>query len=80
MIKTLLLAAAAVASLGSSIAASAQDRVDNRDQMEVRHDRQEIRHDRRDIRHDRRMMHGRYFSHGRYYQNRYRHHGQWMYR
>jgi len=32
------------------------------------------------MRHDRRMMRGRYFHQGRYYQNRYRHHGQWMYR
>ncbi len=78
MIKQIILAAAAVAALGTSIAGSAQEM--RRDRMEMRHDRQELRHDRRDFRHDRRAVHGRYFWHGHYYQNRCRHHGQWMYR
>ncbi|QYE35554.1 hypothetical protein KZX46_06155 [Polymorphobacter sp. PAMC 29334] len=81
MIKNLLLAAAAVASLGASIAASAQDRMDVRhDRMEMRHDRRDFRHDRRMMRHDHREMRGRYFSNGRYYHHRFRQHGRWMYR
>lgn len=83
MFKKLLLAAVAVATMGTSIAAEAQPR-DRYDRIERRHDRIERRQDRREFRHDRRQFRqnhrGRYFWHGRYYNNRYRHNGAWMYR
>lgn len=78
MFKQILLAAAALATIGTSVAAQA-DPGEHRGRQEMRHDRGNYGHDRRDYRHNG-MNRGRYFSNGRYYHNRYRHHGAWMYR
>lgn len=83
MFKKLLLAAVAVATMGTSVAVQAYPG-ERHDRREIRQDRRELRHDRMERRHDRREFRqshrGRYFWHGRYYNNRYRHNGAWMYR
>lgn len=79
MIRQILLAAVAAATLGGAVAASAQDRGDQRtDRTGVRHDGGMDRHDgnRMDGRHDDRMnqRHTVMMHHHRHYHHRHYHH------
>ena len=81
MIRRILLAAVALATIGTSIAAEAQPA--RRDHHEARrgNDRHDIRHDRREVRHAKHdQRRHRYFHNGRYYDSRSQRNGIWIYR
>lgn len=96
MIKKFLLAAVAMATLGTAVPAAAQqsDRRERDSRYEQRHDRGEARRGRPDRdqirypgrynnggrRYNNRHYRGRYYNNGHYFQHRYRHHGGWRYR
>lgn len=95
MIKTFLLTALAIVTLGTVVPADAQqgERRGRGDYGEQRDDRggrygrpphgqfgHHPGYNNNGGRYPDRRYRGRYYNHGRYYQNRYRHHGGWRYR
>lgn len=77
MFKKILIAVAALATMGATVA-DAQPHRDRDGHHDRRGDRG--RHDVRNDRHHGKASRQRYFHNGRYYNSRQRHNGAWIYR